>query len=147
MTRRRNTLRRRGGFAKFTRTHRRRGAGTTIQGNMPSSVKDGLRGTRLTGILRKDSEHWQPRKKANSIEMYQWSIHNKHGSHVPSARGTLKSVLSSLQSVFTSRAIPYRTMIRQTLQNANYLQELGYYIEDIHSSTSRPVYSKNGDDE
>lgn len=37
-------------------------------------------------------------------------------------------------------------MIRQTLQNANYLQELGYYIEDIHSSTSRPVYSKNGDD-
>ena len=53
---------------------------------------------------------------------------------------------NSFKSIFASRSLPYRVMIRQTLINANLLQELGYYIEDIHSSTSRPVYSKDGDD-
>ena len=143
MTRRRNTqrytlrnkLRRRGGKPKTART-RRRAKGTTIKGKMPPAVKDGLQGRRITGVLRKDSEHWQPLKKTTDegernqngeIQIYEWS----------SSEG--------IRSIFYSRVTPFPKLIRDTLLKANNLQEQGYYIVDIHSDTSRPLYDSKQD--
>ena len=132
------------------RTNTRRLQGTTIKGNMPSSVMDGLRGTRITGILRKDSEHWQPLKKTTDanehnqkgdINIYQWSVHHPYGTHVMNP-----TLYQNIRTMVSSRIRSYREMIRRTLINANSLQEQGYYIVDIHSDTSRPFYSKNDDD-
>ena len=99
---------------------------------MPSEMKDGLRGKRITGVLRKKDKYWQPLKKTTDegernqkgdINIYEWSS------------GMIRSHCS------------YNFLIKSTLEKANHLQEKGYYIVDIYSDTSRPLYDINWNSE